>query len=178
LEYTTQLKKLADKNNLSLEDQIENKKKIDYISNTFCSDSKTFVEEQPEYIEIMEVFKKDQDPSVKETISSNIDDIEAKNSFIFYGLMENYEKLDYMGKIAFGLLLFKYVLISSLISIFFIFYGDYLINRFQLEVKYPKLAKIIKLRRIFQRYYLIIDSLMILSVILIEILFCLAILFF
>jgi hypothetical protein len=175
LEYTSQLKKLADKKSTSLEDQIANKTKIDYISRTFCTDSKSFVEDHPEYKEIMEVFKKD---TTTEEISNNLDEIDSKKSFVFSGLIENYEKLDFMGKIALGLLLLKYVLISSLISIVFIFYGDYLIEKYQLEVKYPKLAKIIKLRREFKKYYLIIDSLIIISVILIEIIFCIGILFF
>jgi hypothetical protein len=169
------LKKLADKKSTSLEDQITNKQKIDYISRTFCTDSKSFVEDHPEYKEIMEVFKKD---TTTEEISNNLDEIDSKKSFVFSGLIENYEKLDFMGKIALGLLLLKYVLISSLISIVFIFYGDYLIEKYQLEVKYPKLAKIIKLRREFKKYYLIIDSLIIISVILIEIIFCIGILFF
>jgi len=177
LNFTSQLKKLANTKSNSFEDQIEIKKKIDYLSSTFCTDSKKFVEDHPEYKDIMEVFKKDQDITVKKEISSNIDE-DTNKSFMFSGLIENYEKLDFMGKIALGLLLLNYVLISSLISIIFIFYGDYLIKKYQIEVKYPKLAKIISLRRKFQKYYLIMDSLIIISVILIEIIFCIAILFF
>jgi hypothetical protein len=225
LNFTSQLKKLADTKSTSFEDQIEIKKKIDYLSSTFCTDSKKFVEDHPEYKDIMEVFNKDQDITVtfacalpfalqrtcgprtkvdlpwstareesgqtfvrgvqvpskgkakEKEISSNIDE-DTNKSFMFSGLIENYEKLDFMGKIALGLLLLNYVLISSLISIIFIFYGDYLIKNYQIEVKYPKLAKIISLRRKFQKYYLIMDSLIIISVILIEIIFCIAILFF
>src|ERR1700678_314808 len=90
-------------------------------------------------------------------------------------LIENYEKLDFMGKIDLGLLLLKYALISSLISIIFIFYGDYLIKKYKIEVNYPRLAKIISLRRKFQKYYLIVDALIIISVILSEIIFCIAV---
>jgi len=125
LEYTSQplkferLKKLALKKSTSLEDQIANKTKIDYISRTFCTDSKSFVEDHPEYKEIMEVFKKD---TTTEEISNNLDEIDSKKSFVFSGLIENYEKLDFMGKIALGLLLLNYVLISSLISIVFLYF--------------------------------------------------------
>ena len=97
-------------------------------------------------------------------------------SSMFSGLIENYENLDFIAKIGLGLLLLKYTLISSLISIIFIFYGDYLIKKYQIEVKYPRLAKIISLRRKFQKYYLIIDSLIIISIILGEVIFCIAVL--
>ena len=46
-------------------------------------------------------------------------------------------------------------LIFILFSITTIFYGDYLIRRFDLENKYPKLAKWIELRRRFQHYSLL-----------------------
>jgi hypothetical protein len=175
--FTAKLKTLALKKNTSIEDQIETNKKIEYLSSTFCSDSKSFVEEHPEYKEIMEVFKKDREPTLKKEISSNIDE-DSNKSFMFSGLMENYENLDFLGKIALGLLLLKYTLVSSIISIIFIFYGDFLIKKYKIEVNYPKLAKIISLRRKFQKYYLIMDSLIIVSVILIEIIFCIAVLFF
>lgn len=54
-------------------------------------------------------------------------------------------------------LLFSQVILSASISIFFIYYGDVLINRFNLEIKYPKLAKLISLRRKFQQYYLLVN---------------------
>jgi hypothetical protein len=74
------------------------------------------------------------------------------------------------------LLFLNSAIISGLISIVFIFYGDYLINKFQLEIKFPKLAKIIQLRRKFQKYYLILSILLILSGSLSQIIFSLIVL--
>lgn len=50
---------------------------------------------------------------------------------------------------------------SCLITILFAFYGNFLIDKFSLEEKYPKLSVIIKLRRKFQHYYIITNSLII-----------------
>lgn len=65
-------------------------------------------------------------------------------------------------------LLFSNVILGSTISIVFIFYGDYLINKFKLEIRYPKLARIIQLRRTFQNYYLKLNISWILFCVLIQ----------
>jgi hypothetical protein len=46
------------------------------------------------------------------------------------------------------------IIISSLISIAAVLYGDFLIKYFKLEEKFPKIAKYIIIRRKFQWYYL------------------------
>lgn len=79
------------------------------------------------------------------------------SSILFYDLLENFESYNAIGQLAISLLLFNYIIMSSLISIVFIFFGDYWINRLNLEVRFPKLAKIIALRRKFQKYYLILN---------------------
>jgi len=56
--------------------------------------------------------------------------------------------------LAFSGLLLNQLILSYVITIIFILYGDYLIERFKLESKYPKLAKFIQFRRKFQSYYL------------------------
>jgi len=62
------------------------------------------------------------------------------------------------------------IILSNILSIVFILFGDHLIIKYNLEEKYPKLAKWIQLRRRLQRYYLmmsigliIISSLMIMG---------------
>ena len=60
-----------------------------------------------------------------------------------------------------GLFLFGQVIMGSTISIALTIYGEYLIQKFDLESKYPKISKFIKLRIKFQNYYLIIDILLI-----------------
>jgi hypothetical protein len=46
------------------------------------------------------------------------------------------------------------IVLSSLVSIAMVLFGDFLIKIFNLEEKYPKLARFIQLRRKFQFYYL------------------------
>ena len=50
-----------------------------------------------------------------------------------------------------------FFILLSLFSIISIFYGDFLITKLNLEVKYPKLGKFIKLRRKFKHFYILID---------------------
>lgn len=44
-----------------------------------------------------------------------------------------------------------------LISIILIYYGNFLINYFNLENKFPKLAKFIQMRRTFQEFYMLLN---------------------
>jgi hypothetical protein len=66
-----------------------------------------------------------------------------------------------MDKLSISLLLSKSVVFSSLIGTIFIYYGDILLNKYNLENKYPKLANIIKLRRKFSKYYLLVFCLLV-----------------
>jgi hypothetical protein len=69
---------------------------------------------------------------------------------------------------ALGHILLCIGMLLSVGTIIFVFYGDFLINYFKLEEKYPKLAVIIRLRRKFQMFYLSINiCFMILSLLLI-----------
>ena len=95
---------------------------------------------------------------------------------IFGDLIEKFETLEGVQKLAVSLLLFNSVLFSSLINIIFVFYGDYLIKKFNIEDRFPNLTNIINLRRKFSKYYFILNCLFILGVIIAEVLLCLAIL--
>jgi hypothetical protein len=64
------------------------------------------------------------------------------------------ESLTTEEKLAFCGLVFNHLILTYTISIIVILYGDYLIERFDLVNKYPKIAKFIHLRRKFQQYYL------------------------
>jgi hypothetical protein len=103
-------------------------------------------------------------------------DNDIKTKFIGSDLLDMYNNLNALGKIAVGLLFLNSAILSALVSIVFIFYGDFLISHFNLETKYPKLTNLIQLRRQFQQYYLITSILIILSSILIEFIFCISIL--
>lgn len=103
-------------------------------------------------------------------LSSEIENFEIKKSFIGSDLLESFESLNGIKQFAVSLLFLNYGVINAVITIIFIVYGDYLINKFQLETKYPKLASIIVLRKKFQRYYLFLSFFLIILVSLVEIL--------
>nr|YP_009630861.1 hypothetical protein HM01MITGene35 [Hypsizygus marmoreus]QBZ73694.1 hypothetical protein HM01MITGene35 [Hypsizygus marmoreus]QKJ80197.1 hypothetical protein [Hypsizygus marmoreus] len=115
--------------------------------------------------------------NIKETnlgsADPNSEIIVEKTIFNPFNLFEN---LDIFEKIAVSLLFSNSVIISSLISIVYIFYGDILLEKFNLEQRYPKLAHLINLRRKFQRYYLFLAVLFIFISSLSQILFCLTVL--
>ena len=71
--------------------------------------------------------------------------------FDFKGFMEG---LSDEEKLALCGLLFNNLILSYTISIIVILYGDYLIRRFDLVNKYPKIAKFIQMRQKLQQYYL------------------------
>ena len=48
-----------------------------------------------------------------------------------------------------------FIIMVTLINILFIFYSNKVIDYFNLDKRYPKLAKFINLRRTFQNYYML-----------------------
>jgi len=110
--------------------------------------------------------------------TNNISNLKESSIFdfnIFYYL-DWFEGLNGIKKTAVSLILGKSVIFSALLSIIFIFYGDILIKKYDLENKYPKLAHLIQLRREFQKYYFKYNCLLILIVIITELTFAIAIL--
>ena len=87
-----------------------------------------------------------------------------------------FDSINIFKRIALSLLLLKGVVISSTFSLIFILYGDYLLTKYNIESRYPKLAKFIQLRRKFQRYYLVLAISWILLASFLEVLFCVSIL--
>jgi hypothetical protein len=90
--------------------------------------------------------------------------------------MLEFETLSGLQKIAVAMLLGKSVILSAVVSIIFIFYGNILLNKYNIETKYPKLAKLIQLRQKFQKYYLNFYIILILLVVVTEVTFALALL--
>lgn len=80
-----------------------------------------------------------------------------KNLVLFSDLLELLDKYEGFGKIFISLLIFKYLIIGSCLSILFIIYGNYLIEKFNIQSKYPKIYKILVLRIKYQKYYLIMN---------------------
>jgi len=149
-------------------------------------DTKKFSQEASSLIKDIE---DSNNPSTSSTSSTSADIIEEEaidNSsdlkessildFNIFYFMDLFEGLNGIKKIAFCMILGKSIVFSALTSIIFIFYGDILIKKYDLENKYPKLAFIIQLRRKFQKYYFKLNCLFILLVVIIEVTFAIAIL--
>nr|YP_025892.1 hypothetical protein 58 [Moniliophthora perniciosa]AAQ74328.1 hypothetical protein 58 [Moniliophthora perniciosa] len=85
-------------------------------------------------------------------------------------------KLSTLKELSIGFLIMNSVILSCIVNIVFTYFGEYLIHKFSLEVRYPKLSKIIALRRQFQGYYLKINITIIIIDVLIQMLVLLSIL--
>jgi hypothetical protein len=96
--------------------------------------------------------------------------------FNLFTNLDWFESLNGIKKLAVCLILGKSMIFSALLSIVFVFYGNILIEKYDIENKYPKLAKLIQLRQKYQKYYFNYYCFLIISVILIEIAFAVAIL--
>jgi hypothetical protein len=87
-----------------------------------------------------------------------------------------FEGLNGIKKIAVSMIISKSVVFSALVSIIFIFYGNILIEKYDLVNKYPRLATLIQLRQKFQKYYFNYYCGLIFMVVITEIAFGIAIL--
>jgi len=112
--------------------------------------------------------------------TENLKDIKESHVFDFNILtsMDWFEGLNGIKKLSVCLILGKGVIFSALLSIIFIFYGNILIQNYDLENKYPKLAIFIQLRQKFQKYYFNYYCFLILLVVISEIIFALTVLTF
>ena len=84
-------------------------------------------------------------------------------------LIDNFSSLNGLGQLVVISLLSNSIILICIISIVYTIFGDYLINRFNLEEKYPSLSKIIRLRTKFQKYYLISNITIIILMCLVQI---------
>nr|YP_009493178.1 hypothetical protein [Ganoderma calidophilum]AWJ63973.1 hypothetical protein [Ganoderma calidophilum] len=78
----------------------------------------------------------------------------SESSVIDFDLQSFLNSLSTEELLAFAGILLNSLVLSHTISIILTLYGDYLINKFNLEDRYPRLAKLINLRRTLQAYYL------------------------
>lgn len=112
-----------------------------------------------------EQFVKAQIQNYDNQINSDINKIEelrkliedSKKNSVFISEFDYQKFLDNLSKeelLAFSGLLLNSLVLSYSISIILVLYGNYLITRFDLENRYPKLAKFIKIRRQIQNYYI------------------------
>lgn len=154
----------------------ETKNEINLIglNKTKLSTLKSRDSELTTLIKEADAFEKERQIAEKESLSKEIDSVTKaidnssdkvgniienvikKSSLISFDFDLN-KFLDSLSKeelLAFSGLLFNGLALNYAVSIIIVLYGDYLIKRFDLENKFPKLAKFIQLRRKLQNYYL------------------------
>jgi hypothetical protein len=88
----------------------------------------------------------------------------------------NFEVLNGISKLAYVMIFSSSIIFWCLLSIILNIYGNYLIERFNLEAKYPKLALFISYRKKISKYYLITNFLLIISMCLVNVILGVAIL--
>ncbi len=89
---------------------------------------------------------------------------------------ELFEGLNGYGKLALLTLFMDSIIFSALISIIFTLFGNHLIKKYQIENKFPALAKLINIRLKFQNFYIKLNLITIILVLLIQVILSLAIL--
>ncbi len=123
------------------------------------------IEERARYERLREEISQLEDAEVESTNSnrpqisnSENNDSIVKSSFILNDLYSKFKdfisSLSVEEILAFSGLLLNGLILSHTISIILNIYGDYLINRFNLETRYPKLERFILLKRKFSNYNL------------------------
>lgn len=136
---------------------------IDNLNNNIVEESINMVTSKAEdintlntfYKSLLEIISKEDGNNTNFTLDINI--IDTINNFL--------NNLTVTQSLAFTHINGSLIILFSLFSIISIFYGEFLIQKFSLEIKFPKLAKFIQLRRKFQQFYLLINTLIIFIVI-------------
>lgn len=109
-------------------------------------------------------------------IRSPLDSLEKNFIDLIKDIRDNwYHNLNKLQQLCFSLLILNGVIFVCLVNICLTLFGEYLIKRFSLETRFPKLSKLILLRRKFQSYYLKFNILAIFIVVLSEMLFSIAV---
>ena len=115
-------------------------------------------QKKEEYRKITESYLKEHPGDFKNHSEGAKDSNTISTSSNFTGL--NFNLQDFLSSLsrlelfAFISLCFNSLILNALITIVFIYYGDMLIKYFNLEVKYPRLAKFISFRRKLNSYAL------------------------
>ncbi len=70
-------------------------------------------------------------------------------------IWSQFETFDGLTKLDCVMMLSSYIILTCIFGIAINLYGNYLLNRFKLEEKYPKLAIFIKYRKTVSKYYIL-----------------------
>jgi len=105
---------------------------------------------------------------VVETINSDI----KKSSIIDFDYWwDTFESANSLTKVILLLMFSSYMILSGVFGITVNLYGSYILDRFNLENRFPKIAIIIKYRQKASKYYVVFNILYITSICLINIIF-------
>lgn len=80
--------------------------------------------------------------------------------------------LSLIQNIFIGLLFLNSIIFSCIVSIIFSLFGDYLMDKYDLNNRLPRFAKFLSLRRKFQSYYLKLNIILIIVLVIIQIIVC------
>ena len=116
---------------------------------------------------------------VLELVNDKGSGINDSNQFIPWDSITNvysevYEVIDSLSQTQKGAVIhisFSLVILFCLFTLIGVFYGEKLIQYFKLEEKFPRLARYINLRRKFQQFYFLMNSLFILFILIFIIIF-------
>nr|UZS77742.1 hypothetical protein [Lentinula edodes]UZS77792.1 hypothetical protein [Lentinula edodes]UZS77842.1 hypothetical protein [Lentinula edodes]UZS77892.1 hypothetical protein [Lentinula edodes]UZS77942.1 hypothetical protein [Lentinula edodes] len=91
-------------------------------------------------------------------------------------LLTSFESLSGISKLACTMLFSSSIILWCIFGILLNLYGNYLLDRFNLEERYPKIALFINYRRKLSKYYIMSNFLVIISMCLINVLLGISIL--
>ena len=113
----------------------------------------------------------------KKTLSLlNEDDVKKSTFLSLDELWSRFETFDGLTKTVCLMMLSSSFIISSLFGISINLYGNYLLDRFKLEEKYPKIAIFIKIRRKVSKYYILSNIIHILIICIMNMLYGISVL--
>ena len=135
-----------------------NKNKISYynyerdkLNQNFYQETLTFQKE------VKELTKIDLDNLDKSGNLDILNNSEINESFFGSEILEWIDTLNGMQKLGFSLVVCNYTILSCFLNVIAIFFGERIIKKYNLETKYPFLAKIFAWRKKFNFYYLIFN---------------------
>jgi hypothetical protein len=149
----------------SLELQENNVNKIESLNNKITNliENKLFDEESINTVnntmkdinsELLELFNK-----IDDCVKNNLIDLDVFNQ------MQSYiNNLNVFQTLALSHLFAIILIFLLLIDLMSIYFSDYLLEKFNIKNKYPRICKILEIRRKFQKFYLIKDLIIIIII--------------
>lgn len=122
----------------------------------------------------MEITKEENESKIIEKINEDI--VKKASIFGLDELFYSFESLSGISKLLFTVILSSSIILGCIFGIILNIYGNYLLERFNLEEKFPKIALIINYRRKLSKYYLISNFLIIIIMCLINLILSISIL--